>query len=163
VLLLGAVGLVWGFAADRIAARWPAHDDGSIGRSTAHADRHGRRLSPCGHCQHARSRAVLLFAAVSRSALVATDLDQRLLPDVITTDDPDRPGRRGPGWDPLVAGQLPSAIVAAIAVPAILFALSIHSARGDRDRRHQAAGQRQLLTGLGQAVLGSSPPRSCRA
>ncbi|MDQ1322926.1 MAG: Peptidase protein, partial [Chloroflexota bacterium] len=30
VILLGVVGGAWGFAADRIAARWPAHDDGSV-------------------------------------------------------------------------------------------------------------------------------------
>ena len=27
---LGLVGLGWGVAADRIAARWPAHEDGSV-------------------------------------------------------------------------------------------------------------------------------------
>ena len=30
VLVLAVIGAAWGFAADRIAARWPAHDDGSI-------------------------------------------------------------------------------------------------------------------------------------
>ena len=29
-VLFGAVGLVWGVISDRIAARWPAHEDGSI-------------------------------------------------------------------------------------------------------------------------------------
>ena len=30
VLLFGPIGLAWGVAADRIAARWPAHEDGTV-------------------------------------------------------------------------------------------------------------------------------------
>ena len=30
VVVLALAGGAWGFVADRIAARWPAHDDGSI-------------------------------------------------------------------------------------------------------------------------------------
>ncbi|MGH2466425.1 MAG: hypothetical protein ACRDGL_01645, partial [Candidatus Limnocylindrales bacterium] len=29
-LALGLLGAVFGFGADRLAARWPAHDDGSV-------------------------------------------------------------------------------------------------------------------------------------
>ena len=28
--IAGLLGLGWGFASDRLAARWPAHEDGSI-------------------------------------------------------------------------------------------------------------------------------------
>ena len=30
VIVLALIGGAWGFAADRIAARWPAHEDGSV-------------------------------------------------------------------------------------------------------------------------------------
>ena len=30
VALAGALGLAFGYGADRLAARWPAHEDGSI-------------------------------------------------------------------------------------------------------------------------------------
>ena len=29
-MIAAILGLAWGFASDRIAARWPAHEDGSI-------------------------------------------------------------------------------------------------------------------------------------
>jgi leader peptidase (prepilin peptidase) / N-methyltransferase len=101
---------------------------------------------------------VLLFAAwfLVLQLLLATDLDQRLLPDGITLPMiPIALAVAALGWDPLVAGQLPSAIVAAIAVPAILFALSIPfgaGAIGIGDIKLLVSVG--LLTGLGRAVLG---------
>jgi leader peptidase (prepilin peptidase) / N-methyltransferase len=85
----GVAGLVWGVASDRISARWPAHEDGSR-----------RRVDW-------RSVIVAIFAVIALAAvpvrfgdagqrllftvflgacvlLMATDLDQRLMPDVIT-------------------------------------------------------------------------------
>jgi hypothetical protein len=29
-IVLGILGAAWGFVADRIGARWPAHDDASV-------------------------------------------------------------------------------------------------------------------------------------
>ena len=90
ILLAGAAGLAWGYAADRIAARWPAHDDGSIRRmdwrtllvvvtgGLSFATTVARFGDDPGH---------LLVVGVYVVALVllfATDLDQRLLPNVIT-------------------------------------------------------------------------------
>ena len=31
-VIAAILGLAWGFVADRISARWPAHEDGSIRR-----------------------------------------------------------------------------------------------------------------------------------
>jgi leader peptidase (prepilin peptidase)/N-methyltransferase len=87
--VLGIAGRVWGVVADRIAARWPAHRDGSV-----------RGVDW-------RTAVVAVFAIVAMAAvaqrfddlaerllfgaffaacvlLMATDLDQRLMPDVIT-------------------------------------------------------------------------------
>ncbi len=137
VLLLagaGITGLAWGFAADRVAARWPAHEDGSIRRIdwrtplvvllgglafAATLARFGGNLGP------------LLIVGGFVAALIvlfATDLDQRLLPDHITL--------------PLVAlaaivtvtgnspfihttDELLWAVAAAVVVPLALFLLAI--------------------------------------
>jgi len=136
LLLAGAgiTGLAWGFAADRVAARWPAHEDGSIRRIdwrtplvvllgglafAATLARFGGNLGP------------LLIVGGFVAALIvlfATDLDQRLLPDHITL--------------PLVAlavivtvtgnspfihttDELLWAVAAAVVVPLALFLLAI--------------------------------------
>jgi len=89
-LLAAALGLGWGFAADRLAARWPAHEDGS----TRRIDWRTPLVVILGGLAFAATVArfggeprTLLIVGVYVSALVvlfATDLDQRLLPDVIT-------------------------------------------------------------------------------
>lgn len=92
MILVGAVaGLAWGFVADRIAARWPAHEDGSIravdwrtlvvaiaggAAGALVVDRFG--AAP------ATQAAVMVVEVVALVLLFATDLDQRLLPDVVT-------------------------------------------------------------------------------
>jgi len=91
VVIVGAiVGAAWGFASDRIAARWPAHEDGSIrridwrtpivavvgaGSGALLVDRFG---------SNAGQLALMGLYLVALILLFATDLDQRLLPDVIT-------------------------------------------------------------------------------
>lgn len=88
-LPLAAAGLAWGFVADRIGARWPAHEDGSvrpldwrtaltglIGAATGVAV--GGRTGDPGEV------AFLAIYAAALVLLLATDLDQRLLPDVVT-------------------------------------------------------------------------------
>jgi leader peptidase (prepilin peptidase)/N-methyltransferase len=84
------VGGVWGFAADRLAARWPAHETGEIRA----IDWRTPLVALIGALAFAAT--VARFGADGRSLLViwiyvaalvvlfATDLDQRLLPDVIT-------------------------------------------------------------------------------
>ena len=90
-MIVGAiVGAIWGFASDRIAARWPAHEDGSIrpidwrtpivavvgaGSGTLLVDRFGGNTGQL---------ALMGLFVVALTLLFATDLDQRLLPDVIT-------------------------------------------------------------------------------
>ena len=90
ILVAGALGLAWGFVADRIAARWPAHDDGSVRRmdwrtllvvllgGLAFAGTQARFGGDLG------TLAVIGIYVVALVLLFATDLDQRLLPDVIT-------------------------------------------------------------------------------
>jgi len=85
------LGLVWGFMADRIAARWPAHEDGRIRpidwrtpvvaiagalAGSLVVDRFGSG--------DARQLALMAVEVLALVVLFATDLDQRLLPDVIT-------------------------------------------------------------------------------
>jgi leader peptidase (prepilin peptidase)/N-methyltransferase len=88
--------------------------------------------------------------------LLATDLDQRLLPDVITLPMiPIALVLAALGWDPLVRNQLLFAVIAALALPALLFALSIPfgaGAIGLGDIKLLVSVG--LLTGLGRAVLG---------
>jgi leader peptidase (prepilin peptidase)/N-methyltransferase len=85
----GAAGLIWGIVSDRISARWPVHEDGSVRKVDWRTpviailamvviaaipirfDDFGQRLL-----------FTVLFAA--SVLLLATDLDQRLMPDLIT-------------------------------------------------------------------------------
>jgi leader peptidase (prepilin peptidase)/N-methyltransferase len=102
--------------------------------------------------------SVALFAAwfLVLQLLLATDLDQKLLPDVITL--PMIPVSLAVallGWNPLVAGQLPFALLGAIVVPLLLFLLSIPfgpGAIGLGDIKLLVSVG--LLTGLGRAVIG---------
>ena len=86
---LGAAGAAWGIAADRISARWPAHEDGSIRRidwrtpvvavfgAVAMAAVPSRFSDPAERALFGGLFAVLVLQ-------MATDLDQRLLPDLLT-------------------------------------------------------------------------------
>ena len=136
VLIAVAVvlGLAWGYAADRIAARWPAHEDGSV------RDRDWRTLlvvlvgGAAFGATVARFGAdpqALLFIGLYVVALVllfATDLDQKLLPDVITL-----PlmlfalAAFATGWGPFVNSpeDLAWAAAAALIVPIALYLLAI--------------------------------------
>ena len=131
-IMLGFVGGAWGFAADRIAARWPAHDAGSVRRidwRTPVAVVTGALALGGLTARFAEPVPVVVFGAylVALVLLLATDLDQRLLPDVITL--PAIPVALAfdlLGLNPLVPpGVLPVAIIVAIAVPGLIYALSI--------------------------------------
>ena len=102
--------------------------------------------------------ALALFGAwfLVLQLLLATDLDQRLLPDVITLPMiPIALAIAALGVDPLVRGQLLLAVIAALGLPLLLFGLSIPFGAG-------AIGMGDikllvsvgLLTGLGRATLG---------
>lgn len=125
----GAAGAAWGFLADRIAARWPAHEGDAVRRVdwrtvavvAASAVTFALLLA---RWPDLGDRLVLGVYLAALMVLLATDLDQRLLPDVITL----------PligytlvvvllGWDPLIAGKelgLASAIAAGIGAPLVL-------------------------------------------
>lgn len=132
-LVLGLVGVVWGLLADRISARWPPHEDGS-----ARPPDWRTVLVPCvggaamaalpGRFGDAGPVEIALFGGyfLALVLLLATDLDQRLLPDLVTL--PLIPvvlvvGLAGA--NPLVRDDLPAAIAVAVGLPLVLFVLSI--------------------------------------
>lgn len=131
-LLLAALGGVWGFVADRIAARWPEHEDGSVRAidwRTPVVVVTGVLVLGALTLRFPEPVPALIFGAYSvvLVLLLATDLDQRLLPNELTL--PAIPIALVvdiAGLNPLVSPeQLPFAIVVAIVVPGILFLLSI--------------------------------------
>jgi leader peptidase (prepilin peptidase)/N-methyltransferase len=161
VVLFGMAGLGWGVAADRIAARWPAHEDGSV-----------RGLDW-------RTPVVALFGAVVLTALpvrfgdvgerilfgvyfaalvllMATDLDQKLLPDAVTLPLIVLGGfalvwggntlvSRSPAW---------TAVAVAVIVPALLYASSLpfgEGALGGGDVKFMVSVG--LMAGLVRTVL----------
>ena len=133
------LGLGWGFASDRLAARWPAHEDGSI----RPVDWRTPVVLLIGAAAFAGT--VLRFGATPTALIVvglyvialvvlfATDLDQRLLPDPITL----------PlialaavvtvaGWSPFIhtSDEFFWALVASAALPLALFLLAIPFGEG---------------------------------
>jgi leader peptidase (prepilin peptidase) / N-methyltransferase len=158
VVGLTALGAVLGFLSDRLATRWPEHDEEhppgrSIGWRTAAciglgafagwllADRFG-----------SDPLALAVFGAWFATLVVgfATDLDQRLLPDELTL--PVIPVAllyAVSGQNPLVGDELGLAVLAAVAIPAVLFAASIPFGAGAF-----GIGDVKLLAGVGLMVGG---------
>jgi len=130
-VVLGLVGFAWGLVADRIGARWPAHEDGSIRAPdwrTALVPAVGALAMAALPGRFADPVALGLFGAyfLALILLLATDLDQRLLPDLVTLPLIPLALAAGlAGANPLVAGGLPGAIVVALVLPAGLYLLSI--------------------------------------
>jgi leader peptidase (prepilin peptidase) / N-methyltransferase len=133
-LLLGAAGFALGLAADRFATRWPEHDEEHPpGRRvdwrtgvTAMMGALAFGLLPVRFI--ADPIALGLFGAWFVTLIVGlgTDLDQRLLPNVLTL--PVIPVGllyAASGQNPLVGAQLVPAIAAAILIPAVLYLPSI--------------------------------------
>jgi leader peptidase (prepilin peptidase) / N-methyltransferase len=131
-LVFGAAGLAWGLAADRISARWPAHEDGSVRGvdwRTVVVAIFGAVALAAVPIRFDAPAERLLFGAWFAAAvlLLATDLDQKLMPDVITL-----PlivlGAVALAWggNPLVNRSAPVlAVAAAIVVPALLWVSSL--------------------------------------
>ncbi len=156
VIAAGAAGLAWGLIADRIAARWPAHEDGSV-RPTdwrtpvvALAGGLGCALLVDRFRSDPETLAYLGLYVLALVLLFATDLDQRLLPDVITFP------LVGYGLVGFVAGVGPFvrtpgdllwAAAAGIALPLSLFAISIPFGAGAI-----GIGDLKLLFGAGLVV-----------
>lgn len=131
-VVLAALGGAWGFAADRIAARWPEHEDGSvrpIDWRTPVVVVVGVLVMGALTLRFPEPVPALIFGAYSVALvlLLATDLDQRLLPNELTLPAiPIALVLDVAGLNPLVSlDQLPLAIVFAIVVPGILFLVSI--------------------------------------
>jgi leader peptidase (prepilin peptidase)/N-methyltransferase len=131
-LVLAVVGAAWGLVADRIAARWPTHDDGSVRaidwRTPVAVVTGALALALVPIRFEDDPAAALIFGVyvVALVLLLATDLDQRLLPDVITL--PAIPIAfvvSLVGLNPLVPpGVLPIAVVVALLVPGVLALLA---------------------------------------
>ena len=132
-VVLALVGAAWGFASDRIAVRWPEHEEGEGGRAVG-----WRSLVAVVTGVVALGAVTLVFdGAVERLVigaylvalvlLLAIDLDQRLLPDELTLPAiPLALAFAFAGANPLVSpAGLPIAIIVAIALPLLLFALSL--------------------------------------
>lgn len=149
----GLIGAAWGFVADRIAARWPAHDDGSVRAvdwRTAAVMLAGGIAAAALSIRSLHDLSAFAYLAVIVTAMVllfATDLDQRLLPDVVTYPLAAY-GLVGfvVGLGPFVRtpGELLWATVAGIAVPVLLFVLSVPFGAGAI-----GIGDLKLLFGVG--------------
>jgi leader peptidase (prepilin peptidase) / N-methyltransferase len=131
-LAFGAAGLAWGLAADRISARWPAHEDGSVRGvdwRTIVVAVFGVVALAAVPVRFDDAAQRLLFGAFFAASvlLLATDLDQRLMPHVVTLPLIVLAALAlASGGNSLVNRSSPFlAIGAAIAVPALLWISSL--------------------------------------
>jgi leader peptidase (prepilin peptidase)/N-methyltransferase len=154
-LVLAIGGAAFGLGSDRLAVRWPEHDEEHppgrpIGWRTAACAAFGAfafwllgaRFDPA-----ADPLAFVAFGAWFATLVVgfATDLDQRILPDVLTL--PVIPAALVLdllGRNPLVGGELIGAVAIAILVPAGLYLASIPFGAGAF-----GLGDVKLLAGVG--------------
>ena len=128
-LIFAASGAILGAVADRLAARWPRHEDGSersIDWRTVAVPVAGLLVFAGLVLRYPdpRDQLVLGIYFAALIVLLATDLDQKLLPDLITF----------PlmlyglvvllaGWNPLLSGKelgVVSGLAAAIGAPTVL-------------------------------------------
>src|SRR6476646_5081632 len=160
VALLGVGGFVLGLGADRLATRWPEHDE----------------EHPAGRTLDWRTALVALVGAVALGLLplrfggdpvsfaifgawfvtliigLATDLDQRLLPDLLTLPViPVAALYALSGANPLVGTELIPAVLAAVAIPAVLYLPSIPFGAGAF-----GIGDVKLLAGVGLMAGGAA-------
>ena len=155
-LLLGLAGFALGIGADRLATRWPEHDeDHPPGRVvdwrtgvTAVMGALAFGLLPVRF--GADALAMVLFGAWFVTLIVGlgTDLDQRLLPNLLTI--PVIPVGllyAASGQNPLVGGQLIPAVAAAVLIPAVLYLPSLPFGAGAF-----GLGDVFLLVGVGLMV-----------
>ena len=147
-IALAIVGVAWGIAADRVSTRWPDHEEsegffpgrrpgwrtvvvaafGAVGLG-ALPSRFLVEPGPIdvsGGPADGLVLAVFIAYVVVLVLLLATDLDQRLLPDVLTL--PMIPLAllfAISGQNPLVGQALIPAIAAALIIPALLYLPSL--------------------------------------
>jgi prepilin signal peptidase PulO-like enzyme (type II secretory pathway) len=157
--LLGAGGFALGLAADRLATRWPEHDE----------------EHPAGRAVDWRTAATALIGAVAFGLLplrfggdrlafavfgawfatlvvgFATDLDQRQLPDALTLPViPIALVYALSGGNPLVGSEPWLAVAAALVIPVVLYLPSIPFGPGAF-----GIGDVKLLVGVGLLTGGS--------
>ena len=165
IAVASLVGAAFGVAADRLSTRWPAHEEGYVPRPI---DWRTVLIAIIGAIVSAvlvarwsaepRDLAILALCAAALLVLLATDLDQKLLPDLITL----------PlivvtavvlvlGWSPLLNSRelgLISGVAAGIGAPAFLL-VSDRLLRGDLGAGDlKLAGSIGLLTGVSMLVTG---------
>ena len=153
-IVIGAIlGAAWGLASDRIAARWPAHDDGAvrpIDWRTPVVAVVGGLAGGLTTARYADDPFHLLAIGVVVVALVvmfATDLDQRLLPDVLTLPlIPYALALFALGASPYLNGppDLVVAAIAAVILPLGMYLLSLPFGPGAI-----GIGDLKLLVGVG--------------
>jgi leader peptidase (prepilin peptidase)/N-methyltransferase len=170
--LLGALGGgLFGLLADRLASRWPEHEEG-VGRRGL--DWRTLVMAAAGAllCAGLLARwpdppalLVLLPFAAALLVLLATDIDQHLLPDLLTLP---MVGYAAlvlvAGWSPLLAGKelgLASGLLAGLGAPAVLFVSDriLHGGLGQGDLKLAIslgllAGVTRLFVGFLLASLG---------
>jgi leader peptidase (prepilin peptidase) / N-methyltransferase len=157
--LLAAGGATLGLVADRFATRWPEHDEEHPpGRAV---DWRTALVAIVGAVAFGLVTlrfggdilALVVFGAWFATLVVglATDLDQRLLPDELTLPViPIALVYALSGQNPLVGSEFATALLAAIAIPAILYLPSIPFGAGAF-----GMGDVKLLVGVGLLLGGS--------
>ena len=153
IAVFAGVGLILGLVSDRLATRWPEHDEENpAGRPV------GWRTVACGafgafafgvvvYRFAGDPLALALFTAWFATLVIglATDLDQRLLPNVLTLPViPVALVYALSGQNPLVGDEVLPAIAIAVGVPAVLYVASIPFGAGAF-----GIGDVKLLVGVG--------------
>lgn len=148
-----ALGLGWGLAADRLGARWPAHEDGAIRPVdwrtliVALIGAAAGGLLVWRFAADALSFALIGLVVLGVVVLFATDLDQRLLPDLLTLPlIPYALVLFALGVSPYVhtPGDLIVAAIAAVVLPLGMYLLSLPFGPGAI-----GMGDLKLLAGFG--------------
>lgn len=157
--LLGASGFILGLGADRLATRWPEHDEEhppgrSVDWRTAVVALVGALalgLLPLRFGSDPLAFAIFGAWFVTLIVGLATDLDQRILPDLLTLPViPVALVYALSGANPLVGQELVPALLAAVAIPAVLYLPSIPFGAGAF-----GLGDVKLLIGVGLLAGGS--------
>jgi leader peptidase (prepilin peptidase)/N-methyltransferase len=157
--LLGIGGFALGLAGDRLATRWPEHDEEHPpGRAvdwrtgaTAVIGALAFGLLPLRFASDPLAFVVFGAWFVTLIIGLATDFDQRLIPDLLTLPAiPVALVYALSGANPLVGSEIVPAVAAALVIPAVLYLPSIPFGAGAF-----GIGDVKLLAGVGLLAGGS--------